>query len=250
MNLLSQRNPAWSRHQLGWGPPGSTIGAYGCDLTCDSMIAWDSGLHYNPAQLDDIYTAKRLFVFDGVNDYDLLTDDALARAFPGYFKVATVAGYNAASISKAVGSKDTYVKLWISTASVKTHFVLAYSAGGLQIADPWTGAVGTLAGYGGPAAVHKMIFVQKLTPVAKPVVVVKPPVPVVQPPAPPVVQPPVVPPVADTHTPDPPSVPAGTAGAPVALPLPTSPPPFTPLQAVLDVLQVALIAIGRALKRG
>lgn len=160
MQLFSQRDPRWAGKELGWGPPGSTIGGVGCDETCDSMIAVDSGLNYNPPALDDYYTANRIFSYSSGGDFDLLTDDALARAFPGRFAVQTVWGYDAARIAAAVASPDVYVKLWIRTASVPTHFVISY--GGNTIADPWTGAIGSLSGYGGPAAVGKMIFVRKL----------------------------------------------------------------------------------------
>ncbi len=191
MQLFSQRDPAYSGHVLGWGPSLGTIGLYGCLDTVDAMIATDTGHAYNPATLDELYTSKQIFVREATGTYDLLPDNALALAFPGEFEVTSYAGYRGDLIKSAVPSLDTYVVLYISTTSVPTHFVLAYSADGALIADPWTGKVGSLAGYGGPGAVHKTTLVKHI-PKAVPV----PPAPVPLPTPPPVVVPPVaVPPV-------------------------------------------------------
>ncbi len=162
MKLFSQRDPRWSGHALGWGPALGTIGAYGCYETDFAMIALDSGFGVDPASQDDDFTNKHVFVRESTGTYDLLPDNALDLAYPGRFQTSAYSGYRADLIAAAVPSPDTYVALFISTASVPTHFVLAWSADGKYIADPWTGAVGTLAGYGGPAAIHKTILIKKL----------------------------------------------------------------------------------------
>lgn len=164
MQLFSQRDPAWANKELGWGPPGSTIGLYGCLETDFAMIANDSGHADNPATIDDQLIAAKLFIRDpdGSGDYDLLPDNVLDLLFGGAYQTTHVNAYDAAGIGPAVNSPDTYVILWIATAAVPTHFVIVWSADGKYIADPWTGKVGTLAGYGGPTAVHKTTYVKKL----------------------------------------------------------------------------------------
>lgn len=182
MILYSQRNPAWANHPLGWGPALGTIGAYGCYDTVFAMISRDSGFGNDPANMDELFTSKQIFVRESTGTYDLLTDDALDKAFPGRFSTSSYPGWRADLVAAAVPSPDTYAVLWISTASVPSHFVMAYNVAGTYIADPWTGSVGTLAGYGGPSAVHKTVLVKRL-PV--PVVVVVPPVVTPPPPPPP-----------------------------------------------------------------
>jgi len=157
--LYGQRDPHWANHALGWGPALGTLGEYGCFDTVLAMIANDSGHHVDPASMDDQFTAAHVFVREPTGTYDLLPDDALPKAYPGEYQASTYWGWRADLVATAVPSPNTYAILWISTASVPTHFVLAYSADGGLIADPWTGRVGTLAGYGGSNAVHKTILV-------------------------------------------------------------------------------------------
>jgi hypothetical protein len=164
--LYSQRSSAWANDELGWGPPGATIGLYGCLETDFAMIASDSGHVLNPAQINQVFIAKGVYVTCGGGDvdHDCLVDNALDLAFPGEYQTRHVTGFDAAGIGPAVNSPDTYVILYISTASVPTHFVIAYSPDGLTIADPWTGSIGRLAGYGGAAAIHKTTYVKHLPP--------------------------------------------------------------------------------------
>jgi hypothetical protein len=217
--LYSQLDPRWRDHPLGWGPTHGTIGEYGCLDTVFSMIATDSGHPLNPAQLDDAFTAAHIFVRDPSGAYDLLPDDALARAFPGHYSVASYAGFRGDLIKQAVPSSDTYAVLWISTAAVPTHFVLAYSADGALIADPAYGAVRRLAAYGGPGAVHKTELVRVLA-APKPV----PPAPVPLPTPPPRPAPAPAPPPPEPLPPQPPAPEPQPAPAPTP-PLPPVPPP-------------------------
>ncbi len=206
MILYSQRDPRWSSHALGWGPKLGTIGEYGCLDTVDAMIATDSGHPLNPAQMDDAFTAAHIFVKDPTGTYDLLPDNALALAFPGRYTVQSFAGFRGDLIKTAVPSAHTYAVLWISTAAVPTHFVIAWTADASAIADPWTGTAHALADYGGPAAVHKTVLVTASAP-APPV----PPAPVPVPTPPPAPAPPPQPqafysfhvsPSSDLHPPD------------------------------------------------
>ena len=188
MKLLSQRSALWSNHLLGNAP---SIGLYGCLETDFTMIAVDCGLNYTPATLDDLLSKDKLFT-----NGDLLSDNTLDRAFPGKFKTVSYTGFNAAVIAAGVKSKNSYVILWIHTSSVPSHFVIAYNSSASYIADPWTGRVGTLSGYGGPSAVHKTTVVTHVpavvpTPTPKPV-----PVPPPTPPTPKPIPPPA--PIPDT----------------------------------------------------
>lgn len=188
--IESQRDPTWSGVECGFGPPdANTIGEIGCLLTDHSMILIDTGHNLNPAQLSAAYVAHGgIFVSCGGGDpdHDCLPDNALDILFPGEYQTHSVAGFDAAGIKAAVDSSDTYTILFISTPSVPTHFVIAYSDTAAYLADPWIGKVDTLAGYGGPAAVHKTTYVRHLTP-------------------PPVPPPPPAPTPSPTPTPPPPA---------------------------------------------
>lgn len=194
MILYSQRDARWASHALGWGPALGTIGAYGCLDTVDAMIATDTGHVLNPAQMDEAFTAAQIFVREPTGTFDLLPDDALAKAFPGRYEVASYAGYRGDLIKAAVPTPDTYAVLYISTAAVPTHFVIASSADGTHIIDPWTGSYGLLSGYGGPAAIHKTTLVKAVTP-APPVPPAPVPVPTPPPDPVPVPVPPPPPPI-------------------------------------------------------
>jgi hypothetical protein len=195
MQLFSQRDPRWANHPLGWGPKDGTIGQYGCLDTVLAIIARDmfNDPRFTPASLDERFTNAKIFVKDSTGTFDLLPDNALELLYPASVTHTSITGFAAAEIAAAVKSPDTYAVLWISTASVPTHFVLAYSADAKYIADPWTGQVGLLSSYGGPAAVHKTLLIKKLAPG---------PVPAPAPAPAPV--------VAPTPVPVPTPVPAGT----------------------------------------
>jgi len=171
-----------------------TLGQYGCFDTVLAMIANDSGHPTDPAGMDDLFTSAHIFVRDPTGTFDLLPDNALAQAYPGDYQETSYWGWRGDLVSTAVPSPNVYAILWISTAAVPTHFVLAYSADGRLIADPWTGAVGALAGYGGPNAVRKTILLSRL-PRPAPPATPEPPANPTPPPSEPV-PPPAPPPMA------------------------------------------------------
>lgn len=186
MILYSQRDPHWANHPLGWGPALGTLGQYGCFDTVLAMIANDSGHQVDPASIDDLFTKGRIFLRESTGTYDLLPDNALTQAYPGDYDEHSYWGWRGDLVAAAVPSPSTYAVLWISTQLVPTHFVLAYSADGRQIADPWTGRVGALAGYGGPNSVRKTMLLSRLPrQSAPPVNPNPPPLELVPPPAPP-----------------------------------------------------------------
>lgn len=228
MQLFGQRDPRWINHVLGWGPALGTIGQYGCLDTVYAMIAYDSyaDTKYNPATMDEFFTAKKIFVKDPTGTYDLLPDDALTQTYPARFVSTHYSGFQADLINAAIPTPDTYAFVFISTATVPTHFVLMYSKGpAWLIADPWTGKVGTLAGYGGPAAVHKTVLVKKL-------------------PLPPVPAPVPTPTPAPTPVPTPVPTPIPPAPAPIPTPVPVDVLPGLLQNMLIFLLKTFLELIG------
>lgn len=162
MILYAQIAAAWRNKELGWGPPGSTIGKYGCYDTTFAMIAHGVLGIYDPASLDDLFTAQRIFMPSGGGDFDLLPDNALDRAVGGRFTTETVGGWDQARVNAAVASNDTWCALFLVGYSPLwkmniTHFVLAF--GGTRIADSYDGVVRDLSAHGGVGNVKKMMFV-------------------------------------------------------------------------------------------
>jgi hypothetical protein len=200
MLLLSQRDPRWSGHALGFGPNLGTIGKYGCKLVVFDMIVYDafSDMHYFPNKLDEIFDAKKVYTKDPTGTYDFLPDNALGQVWPSRFEEFHYTGFRADLVEKAIPSKDTYAYVWFHTKSL-THFTLMY--GKTAIADPWTGKVASLSTYGGPATVGKTVLIRK-----KPQVVAAPtPTPAPAPvPAPEPLPPPDANPVGDPGLPTPP----------------------------------------------
>lgn len=184
------------------------------------MIANDSGHPIDPAGIDEAFTNGHVFVREPSGTYDLLPDNALAEVYPPDYQSNAYWGWRGDLVAMAIPTPNIYAVLWISTASVPTHFVLAYSADGRLIADPWTGRVGALLGYGGPGAVRKTLLITRIphpAPPPSPAPVTPAPQPAPVPPAPspapvePVPPPPPPPmalytfvadPVDDLHPPD------------------------------------------------
>ena len=207
----SQNDLRWKNHVLGYGPALGTIGAFGCVNTVKAMIATFAGYPTNPAQMDEAFTAKKIFTRDPTGTYDFLPDNALALLWPTRFKfVGSYAGLRSDLIKTALPTPDTYAELHISTKTVPTHrvWVIGGTSTNWTIADPWDGKVKSLSAYGGAVAVSKTILTKELPqpvpvkpaapivapPIDPPPVVVAPPVdPVIIPVDPVVVTPPIVP---------------------------------------------------------
>lgn len=212
MQYFSQRDARWRNVLYGWGPARGTIGNFGCLLTDMSMVAWNSfpDMHYTPAALNGVFIARKMYAQDPSGTYDLIFDRALDLVWPSRFQTSVYGGFAAAQIAAGVADPDTYVILWIVTRTVPTHFVIAASRDGKTIIDPWTGARGLLAGYGGAAAIHRTMLIRRLTPaVAKPAPAPTPAPGPVSAPAPP-------PPLPAPLPPEP---------TPVPLPIPPPEPP-------------------------
>src|SRR5258708_26252711 len=116
MLLFSQTDNAWRNKELGWGPPGSTIGLYGCYETVGAMIANDALGGINPATLDDRLVAMQVFLRDpdGSGDYDLVPDNFLHRAFPSRFSAPSPGRGDQARLSAALPPPDTYFPVFLS----------------------------------------------------------------------------------------------------------------------------------------
>jgi hypothetical protein len=177
MKLYSQRDAKWKDHALGWGPHLGTIGMYGCFETTFAAILTATGHDFTPATLDELLTKKKMFLREQSGTFDLLANNTLDRLFPGEYKTSRATGFDAPGIGKAIPSPDTFTVLFISTGRVPTHFVLAWPPDGTRIADPWTGTVVSLAGYGGTAAVKETIFIRHFTPHPRPQPAPPPPPP-------------------------------------------------------------------------
>lgn len=211
VQILSQVDSRWRNHTLGYGGQVGTIGLYGCYLTVCAMIAKACGFNYDPATLDTLAKALRVYVMDPTGTYDFLPDNALDKLFPGRFRTVAYAGFRKDLIDAAVPSKNSFAYVHIVGYSplwrmvIATHFALCWSKGPTYyIADPQGGVVRNLvAAYGGAVKT----YITTYSPPPPPVVVLPPPV-VVKPPVviPPVV---VVPPSVDPIPP-----------APVPLPTP------------------------------
>lgn len=178
-----QRDPRWASHPLGYGPATGTIGAYGClDTTWADVCTW-SGHTTNPAQLDELFTAAKIFQRDPTGTFDFLPDDALAKLWPARFKwLGSYSGYRADIIAKVLPTKDQYAAVALVASGGRSHFAPIVSAG--VIGDPWVGTDVNLGAYTNSGwSVIRTIVVQALPtpPIPKPPAPTPLPTPVPQP---------------------------------------------------------------------
>jgi hypothetical protein len=80
---LSQTDPRWSSLQLGFGEADSTIGNYGCTLTCLTMLSNGYGFSETPATLNEKFKALGPGVGFGGETRNLIFFNALDAARPG-----------------------------------------------------------------------------------------------------------------------------------------------------------------------
>lgn len=171
-NIYSQRDPQWANNELGTAQ-GSTIGAYGCLLTCDAMKAGYYGHTINPADLNNIYTKNNLYI-----SQDLIADADITKVYPD---IALISEHDYVSIPADLNalkawSSDETVTVTIEidfdhnpNDGIQTHFVELHSFDGvnLQIYDPWFGTDDNFATHYGtdPAKTIQRVAVYKGTPV-------------------------------------------------------------------------------------
>ncbi len=80
---LSQFDPRWSSLQLGFGEADSTIGNYGCTITCLTMLCNGYGFNETPATLNQKFKSLGPGVGYAGATRNLIVVNALDRAQPG-----------------------------------------------------------------------------------------------------------------------------------------------------------------------
>lgn len=126
MKLINQHDSCWSYKTIGKSK--STIGAYGCLITCLSMLS-DWYKDYK----DPAWMAKSLnFTPNGLLYWKSITDSKLPIKFIWRFY-----GYNESYILPALGGKTTSCVLQVRG----NHWVVGIKKVGsyYYIADPWDG---------------------------------------------------------------------------------------------------------------
>lgn len=146
--LLGQRDYRWKNQRLGT-VDGTTIGGYGCLITCMTMLAQYYKKDIWPNQMDDWLTANKDYVQGNIYRYD-----AFGREFPdcSFDKIVSCT-----NIPAPLDQIDEYLKLnkpvvvmvdfdHDQNDGIQTHFVLVTGKveGGADdgkyiINDPWYG---------------------------------------------------------------------------------------------------------------
>jgi N-acetyl-anhydromuramyl-L-alanine amidase AmpD len=170
--LYAQRDPRWANQRLGTAD-GITLGQYGCYVTSMAMLACYYGHTITPAALDDLYTARGIYV-----DGDMMPDDALARAFPNLELVAVHDYANAPAdlgLLRSIAADPSLTAVigldfdHNPADGVQTHFLdlagcdASTDGSGLRVADPWYGGVAPFdRNYGSdPATTIQKVVVYK-----------------------------------------------------------------------------------------
>ena len=140
--VYNQRDIRWATHSLGTR---STIGAYGCLMTCASMVCNKFGHASNPLQLNDWLTAN-----EGYLDGNLFLWDAIERLYPDMHFDGFVYAPSTTQIRSAILAgilPMMYVDFDDDTPLIEMHWVLGIgvTTNDVIIADPWTGTIGKLS---------------------------------------------------------------------------------------------------------
>jgi len=144
--LYAQRDPRWANQRLGTAD-GITLGQYGCYVTSMAMLACYYGHPITPARLDDLYTARGIYV-----DGDMMPDDALHRAFPDLTLVAVHDFSNGPAdlgLLRSIAADPSLTAVigldfdHNPADGVQTHFSPLAGCDGVhvQLADTWYGGV-------------------------------------------------------------------------------------------------------------
>jgi hypothetical protein len=138
VTLFSQRDPAWSALHL--GTSSSTIGGYGCLITCVASMLTDAGKPFTPALLNAWliqnggYSGGNLFVFAAIDKlglvkYDYMIDCATKPAPMTQLGAEIKAG------------KYVIVKVDFNPATLATEEHWVRYLGDGQMFDPWQGDI-------------------------------------------------------------------------------------------------------------
>ena len=142
---LSQRDPLWKDVTLGFGDATSTIGAYGCTLTCLTMAANGMGFDETPATLNEKLKALGPGVGYTGSTGNLMIFGALSKVFPSitlsnFVRCRDVPAPMADVDAALDAGKPVVVEVdYSSSPGLQNHWVLIYArqAGDYLIHDPW-----------------------------------------------------------------------------------------------------------------
>ena len=152
-SVYAQRDPRWSHVHLGTplAAADSTIGAYGCYVSCFAMVATGFGHGITPAELNRVLADRQLFLLG-----NQVADATLAAAFPVLSYAGTHEYRRAPAdldlLRSLLADPATAVILELDfdhdpTDGIQSHFVVAVACDRqrVTVADPWYGAVDDLA---------------------------------------------------------------------------------------------------------
>lgn len=197
----AQTDPRWANQRLGT-VDGITLGMAGCFVVSFANVAEHFGKDVTPADLDNIFTDRGMYI-----DGNLCTDDMLTKVYP---EIQFTGVYNCDSIPCDLSvfnefnnyEHEAIVELDASPApGVQTHFCRFYDynpqTGVVRIVDSQDGQIVSIADrYGNPAE-----FILKVVKYVGPSLFVPAPevMPEIEQPAPVLPQPPLppVPPIVD-----------------------------------------------------
>lgn len=138
VTLYSQRDPRWASDKL--GTSATTIGGYGCLMTCAASVLTDAGTVMDPAALNvwlkvnGGYTSGNHFVFASIDKLNTVK-------FVNIIDCANVPAPIIA-LDEAIANGD-YVIVKVdfdpATMQVEEHWVRYIGAG--QMMDPWRGDI-------------------------------------------------------------------------------------------------------------
>jgi hypothetical protein len=143
--IYNQRDPKWAGQRLGT-VNGVTIGTDGCYVTSLAMACCYFGYIVTPAELDDIFTDRKLYVSG-----NLVTDDLLTKITPPAVKLYGVFHYDSTKadlnkLKQLLSDPSLFVVLEVdfdhnAGNGIQTHFLPAVRFEGdrLIVADPWYG---------------------------------------------------------------------------------------------------------------
>lgn len=139
---LGQRDPKWANMKLGnfYASEQSTIGRYGCLLTCVTMLGnYYSGIDWTPPQVNYLLAHRGGFYGENLLVYSVVSEIFPEMQWDGFIECE--------KIPAPVGEIDKLlpvilkVDFNIQTTPVDGHYVLAVGKLGSDyiINDPWTG---------------------------------------------------------------------------------------------------------------
>jgi hypothetical protein len=146
---LSQRDPQWKDVALGFGDASSTIGRYGCTLTCLTMAANGMGCNETPATLDAKLRALGFGAGYTGDTKNLIVFSGLEKIFPfirfAYYKRCRTVAAPMDVVNAALDAGNPVVVEvdFSPAAGLQNHWVLIYAREGDQykIYDPWPAPV-------------------------------------------------------------------------------------------------------------